>query len=81
MTAPSELQEFSDFVGKLLKTEAAARMSPQQALAIWQEQQETLAAIREGLADVEAGRTMPLDVALRRMAEKYGFKIPDSEES
>lgn len=81
MTAPNELQEFSDFIDKLLKTEAAARMSPQQALAIWQEKQETLAAIREGLADVEVGRTEPADVAFRRLAEKYGFKIPDSEES
>lgn len=81
MTAPNELQEFSDFVGKLLKTEGADRLSPQQAVAIWRGQQETLAAIREGLADVEAGRTQPADVAFRRLAEKYGLEVPDSKKS
>jgi len=81
MTEPNELQEFSDFIGKLLNTEAAARLSPQQALAIWRDEQDTLAAIREGLADVEAERTIPADIALRRLADKYGLEVPSSEKS
>ena len=34
-------------------------MSPETALPLWQEREETLAAIREGLEDVEVGRTYP----------------------
>ena len=46
-------------------------------LASRADREETLAAIREGLADVEAGRTKPAREALRRLARKYG--IPHSE--
>lgn len=41
------------------------------------ERAETVAAIREGLADVEAGRTKPARAALRALAKKYGFTISD----
>lgn len=34
---------------------------------------ETIAAIREGLADVEAGRTKPARTALKALAKKYGM--------
>ena len=37
---------------------------------------ETLTAIREGLADVEAGRTKPARAALRALAKKYGISTP-----
>lgn len=40
------------------------------------DREETVAAIREGLADVEAGRTKPARAALRSLAEKYGLTIP-----
>lgn len=46
-------------------------------LASRADKEETLAAIREGLADVEAGRTQPARGALKRLAKKYG--IPHSE--
>jgi prevent-host-death family protein len=36
------------------------------------EREETLAAIREGLADVKAGRTKPARAALAKLAKKYG---------
>jgi prevent-host-death family protein len=40
------------------------------------DREETLAAIREGLADVEAGRTKPARAALRALAKKYGIASP-----
>ena len=39
-------------------------------LAAKADREETLAAIREGLADVEAGRTRPARTALRAIAKK-----------
>lgn len=49
-------------------------MSPEEALARWREQEETIAAIREGLADVEAGRVRPVEDVIRelRAATKPG---------
>jgi len=41
------------------------------------EREETIAAIREGLADVEAGRTKPARAALRTLAKKYGLNVPE----
>jgi len=37
------------------------------------DKEETLAAIREGLADVKAGRTKPARAALKALAKKYGI--------
>jgi prevent-host-death family protein len=34
---------------------------------------ETIAAIREGLADVKAGRTKPARAALKALGKKYGI--------
>ena len=45
-------------------------------LAAKADREETLAAIREGLADVEAGRTRPARTALRAIAKKYGMTLP-----
>lgn len=41
------------------------------------EREETLAAIREGLADIKAGRTKPACPALSRLAKKYGVATGD----
>lgn len=38
------------------------------------EREETIAAIREGLADVKAGRTRPARTALKALAKKYGIR-------
>jgi len=46
-------------------------------LAAKADREETVAAIREGLADVEAGRTKPARAALRTLAKKYGLKVPE----
>ena len=61
------LASFHQFVGRQLVSEGAAQMSPELALALWREREETLAAIREGLADVEAGRTYPAEEVLREL--------------
>lgn len=58
------LVEFHKFVGQQLQQADAPLMSPEEALARWREHQETLAAIREGLADIEAGRTRPAEEVL-----------------
>src|SRR5690349_2372856 len=42
------------------------------------EREETIAAIREGLADVKAGRTKPARAALAKIARKYSFDRPDA---
>jgi prevent-host-death family protein len=38
---------------------------------------ETVAAIREGLADAEAGRVKPARKALMALAKKYGIPVSD----
>lgn len=45
-------------------------------LAIKADREETIAAIREGIADVRAGRTKPARPALRALAKKYGITPP-----
>lgn len=70
---PTTLENFHQFLGQQLASEAAAQMSPEQALALWREREESVAAIREGLADVEAGRTRPAEDVLRELrAEMNG---------
>ncbi|HUE12582.1 MAG TPA: hypothetical protein VMR25_00335 [Planctomycetaceae bacterium] len=41
------------------------------------EREETVAAIREGLAEVKGGRTKPAKAALKALAKKYGIATPD----
>lgn len=45
-------------------------------LAAKADREETVAAIREGLADVAAGRTKPARAALKALAKKYGLDAP-----
>lgn len=39
------------------------------------DREETVAAIREGLADVKAGRTKPARAALKALGKKYGITL------
>lgn len=41
------------------------------------EREETVAAIRDALEDVEAGRTKPARAAIRRLAKKHGIPCGD----
>ena len=54
---------------------AAYRRLAERAAQI--EREETVAAIREALADVEAGRTKPARAALKALAKKYGIPVAD----
>jgi hypothetical protein len=41
------------------------------------EREQTVAAIRAGLADVKADRTKPARAALKALAKTYGIATPD----
>lgn len=41
------------------------------------EREEIIAAIKEGLADVKAGRTKPARVALQALAKKHGLSVSE----
>ena len=43
------------------------------------DREETVAAIRAGLADVAAGRTRPARTALKALAKKYGIAVSDKK--
>jgi Arc/MetJ-type ribon-helix-helix transcriptional regulator len=45
-----------------------------EALATLTDRDADLEAIREGIADMEAGRTQPLSVVAAEIAHKYGFE-------
>lgn len=76
MSAPAitALKSFHRFLGQLLKTEAALHVSPVMAVALWRDREDTLAAIREGLADIEAGRTRPVEEVIDEMRQKFGLE-------
>ncbi len=59
------LADFHQFVAHQLESDATAQMTPELALALWRERQESIAAIQEGLADVEAGRVFPAEEVVR----------------
>lgn len=61
VSEPSQLESSHRFVAKQLASEVAVLMSPEEALARWREEQETLTAVQEGLDDVAAGRTKSLE--------------------
>lgn len=46
-------------------------------LAARADREEAVAAIREGLADAEAGRIKPARKALRTLAKKYGIPVTE----
>ena len=46
-------------------------------LAARADREEAVAAIREGLADAEAGRVKPARKALKALAKKYGLTVAD----
>ena len=61
------LASFHQFIGQQLASESASQISPELALAMWRERQDSVAAIREGLADVDAGRSSPADEVIREL--------------
>ncbi|HEY0982808.1 hypothetical protein [Schlesneria sp.] len=69
-TESNSLASFHEFVGQQLASASAARVTPELALALWREREETRAAIREGLADVESGRGDPAEDVIRELREE-----------
>ena len=73
ITEMSSLEGFHRFIGEQLRSHAAAEMSPEQALALWRERQESVQAIGEGLADIESGRSKPFDQFRQDFAARHGI--------
>jgi hypothetical protein len=71
------LESFRSFVDRQLAAPGGNLMSPEQALAAWREEQATLSAIREGLADVEAGRTMSVEEFEADFRHRHGIASPE----
>lgn len=69
----NSLHDFHAFVGEQLQLGVGEQMSPEEALLLWRERQATVAAVREGLADIEAGRTKPLDQFLLDFQARHGY--------
>ena len=70
----AELENFHHYVGKQLASKSTSSMSPEEVVARWREEQETLTAIREGLADIEAGRTMTIEEFDRDFRKRHGLE-------
>lgn len=70
----SGLESFHRFIGQQLALKAASQMTPEEALTRWREEQESLQGIREGLADVEAGRTKSIEEFDRDFRKRHGIK-------
>lgn len=74
-----ELARFHDFLGDCLSQGDA--LTPEDALALWRienpafwEIEETVLAVQESLADMEAGDTgMPLDEFVEQFRQRHGL--------
>ncbi len=73
VTQTRTLESFHRFIGEQLQSDAATQMTPEQALALWRERQECVEAIQEGLADIEAGRTKPVDEFMADFRARHGI--------
>lgn len=72
----SDLERFYEFVGGIVRT-GQGEFTPEDCVALWrqihEEMDESLAAIKRGLEDMEAGRGQPVHEAfadIRREIEK-----------
>ena len=62
----TELHSFHEFVAVQLQG-PGANLSPEQVLAMWRERRETIASVRRGLDDLDAGRVKPAADVLERL--------------
>jgi predicted transcriptional regulator len=77
----NDLRAFRQYIDDQL-TNREVELTLDEALVNWEienqtdeQRQETIEAIREGLADVDAGRTRPAEDVIRDLCRKYN--IPD----
>jgi len=75
----NDLRAFTSFVEQQLSN-GGAHLTLDDALTLWecenqsdQERDETLQAIRQGLADVEAGRVRPAREAITELRRKHNL--------
>jgi|GEM_PF-2278649 len=72
-TASSELTNFRDYLDKRI-ADANSELTPEDALRGWREQQNTVRAIREGLADADAGRVRPAEDLLDELRARLAHR-------
>jgi hypothetical protein len=77
----NDLRAFRQYIDEQFSN-GGAELTLDEALINWeienqteQERQETIEAIREGLSDVDAGRTRPAEDVIRDLCRKHN--IPD----
>lgn len=66
----NDLASFHKFIGEQIANDGA-RLTPEQVLALWRERLESIAALREGLDAVAAGRTKSLDKFARDFQRRH----------
>ena len=76
VTSKNELNDFHDFLAEQLANNGS-QLTPEQALAMWRERADTIAAVREGLDAVAAGRTKPLADFADDFRQRHGI-VEDS---
>lgn len=75
MTTLQELDQFTRFAQTKLRDEDDG-LSLEHCLKLWRrqiEEDETIADIKQGLADIEAGRTVSLEDAFRDVRQRLGI--------
>lgn len=78
----NDSRAFRDFLDAKLSN-GEANLPLDEAIGLWEyenqteeERAETLQAIREGLADIDAGRTRPAEEVVRELCQKYHLADP-----
>lgn len=77
-TIHQEVESFAEFVKQKVSSHDA-RPSLEECLRLWREEQEfeeTIADIKRGVADIEAGRFMTLEEADRQIRNSLGWPPP-----
>ena len=72
---PNESQAFYDYLGRSLQS-GGGDVPPEVILRKWRAEKEfevSCEAIREGLADIEAGRVVPFEEVAAELRRKYGI--------
>ena len=67
----SALENLHQFVGAQLRSNRSTDISREEAVVLWRKGQQTLEALREGLAHVESGRVKPLEEFLRDFESRH----------
>jgi predicted transcriptional regulator len=78
MQSPTDSEAFYEFLGQTL-SHGDRETPPESLLRKWRAQreyEETVEAIREGMADIEAGRCRPFEEFAAEMRKKFGIVEP-----